>query len=205
MDQAIQLFRECATEFESLNKPQLQVNALRWVGISLRDIWHLSEAISVSEQALTLARENNLLAQFRILIWGLGWTSSYQDKHIRAEGFLDEALKFANRQANPQFNMDAYFEKGRCYFRAKDFQKAVEYWLLFEEAMDEEYRLHQNVFQKSLLFWARRIGIYATKNWIAQVLSILTYYIERMLARIAKPNYWFGRLLWRFHWWSHRF
>jgi hypothetical protein len=128
-----------------------------------------------------------------------------QRKYLRAQEFMEEALSFAKRQAESTFTLWAYWGLGSVHFAAKNFHKAAEYYMLYEEVMDEESQLHLKPLERMTITWAKRIGVYTKKSTFARLLSLFLRAVYVSLERMGNPSNWIGRMLWRLYWWSSRF
>ncbi|GIK43768.1 MAG: hypothetical protein BroJett011_76010 [Chloroflexota bacterium] len=206
MNKADELFRSCAKEFERLEKPWFQVDALRWLGHIFRDTKNFSEAIPIYERALKLAEQERFLGyQYMIMLYGLAWATSLQGNYFQANDLSVKALKIAKSIANPFYLADAYGGLGFLAWRAKDFPKAIEYLLECDKNMDYEYWLHLDLPQRLSIMGARTFRKYTSIQPLAKLASLVLRQIYSLYEWLRNPANKLGRQVFRFNWWLRRF
>lgn len=196
------LFRSTVEYSEQATDHWMNLGALQFWGITLRDIHQLDKALEISHLAYRLAQKlSDEDSQISILIFNLAWISSLSGKHLEAAEYVKKAMELAEEQLSRSYRFDVLLKGyGLVMFRAKKFVEAAQFYIEADTEMDEEYRLHLGLWETLALWWAKKLGIHAGSNQMAVACSHLVWTSYIVLGRVSRPDYWFGRRLFRLNW-----
>lgn len=200
MSEAEELFQKCMADFDQLNEKRQLQEATERLGYLYRDWRRFDNALPLLEDAYQLSRElGDITSQISILMYGLAWVNSYQNKHKVALDHVDNALKLAKQLSEPYWLADVYIGGYvQVCWRARRYDGAYDAVHKFQKYADEEY----DVSFGDMLFikWASIVGSSIERNALKKTVTDILRFIQSGYHELNNPSHWFGRQIWRISW-----